>query len=341
MATRKYVSLNKLSIFLDKLKQTFATKTETDVSIATAKSEAETYINNKTSKLVSYESQTFTEEEKARARENIGAVSTSDISNAIVDVGVLPTSNIDDSVFYRLISATMTNNRQDLSAYWGCHCVNGLPSTGQPVTNTTQTYQNVYYNIQDGIAYGYIDSILSYATSVPIGWYSLSALAPYFGVEYGGVISDINNAPENNALILLLKCDLYSYKEGAWSSLGSADINSDVFMVTDEGIGWFAENVFVGDINKPKMLATTEYVDDKTKNINLSNLETKSDATAKLDEAKAYSRNNLSLAKTYSDTNLNTAKAYTDTKETSILAYTDNVIAQKTQVQIITWGVDD
>lgn len=57
-------------------------------------------------------------------------------------------------------------------------------------------------------------------------------------------------------------------------------------------------------------------------------------AEVALDSAKEYSDDNLAVAKSYADTNnvitLETANTYTD-----------NAVAQKSQVQIITWGDDD
>ena len=48
------------------------------------------------------------------------------------------------------------------------------------------------------------------------------------------------------------------------------------------------------------------------------------------EEITSANTTTLSSAKSYSDTNLSTAKSYTD-----------NAVAQKSQVQIITWGADD
>ena len=337
MAAKKYVSLNKLSVFLDKLKQTFATKTETDANLVTAKQ----YADDKTSNLLSYATQTLTNEQKVQARANIEAVSISDISDAIVDVGELPTVAPNDSVFYRLVTATMISNQKPDSA-WTCYCVDGLPSIGTAVANATLTNCAGYYNIQDGVAYGYVDNILSFAFSVPIGWYPLSALLPIAGFSYGGVIANIADDPKDRKMRILLKNSLYSYKEGLWTPLGSID--SDVFSVDENGTAWFAGDVFVGGTGidgSAKMLATNEYVDNKVGNIDLSKYAIVDDTHSLFDTALRHSDTNLNTALRYSDTNLNTAKSYADKKEETILTYTDNVVAQKSQVQIIVWEAGD
>ena len=57
---------------------------------------------------------------------------------------------------------------------------------------------------------------------------------------------------------------------------------------------------------------------------------TKSQINKQVSDTNAYIATSLNEAKLYSNTNLNTAKAYTD-----------DMVAQRTQVQIITWEADD
>lgn len=77
-------------------------------------------------------------------------------------------------------------------------------------------------------------------------------------------------------------------------------------------------------------------------------LEAKADASHNHDskyDAKGSASEALIAAKEYSDTNLNTAKSYADSSDSAILeefkTYVDNAVAQKSQVQIITWEDDD
>lgn len=77
-------------------------------------------------------------------------------------------------------------------------------------------------------------------------------------------------------------------------------------------------------------------------------LSNKSDSSHNHDslyDAKGSADEALVLAKEYSNTNLATAKSYVDTGNATTLetskTYTDNAIAQKSQVQIITWEDDD
>lgn len=77
-------------------------------------------------------------------------------------------------------------------------------------------------------------------------------------------------------------------------------------------------------------------------------LEAKADASHNHDskyDAKGSASEALIAAKEYSDTNLNTSKSYADSGDSAIIeefkTYVDNAVAQKSQVQIITWEDDD
>jgi hypothetical protein len=75
-----------------------------------------------------------------------------------------------------------------------------------------------YYNVSDGICYGYVDSNLSSFLDVAVGWHPIDALFPAMGYIYGGVVTSIEDASEIDPVYLLLEGVLYSYKDG-WSAI--------------------------------------------------------------------------------------------------------------------------
>ena len=128
---------------------------------------------------------------------------------AIIDVAELPTENIDETKFYRLLTGTFVFN-QFVQNTWTCISVASLPEVGEPVTMDMQS-AIAYYNAQDGNAYGYINSTLSSSAGVPVGWYTLDMLAPAFGLSYKGIITDILDDPQDDSCRLLLGYSLYRY----------------------------------------------------------------------------------------------------------------------------------
>lgn len=139
-------------------------------------------------------------------------------TEAIIDVTSLPTENINEKVFYRLLTGSLVINQVVQNTYT-VHCVDALPEVGLPATNVDKSQGNVYFNVQDGNAYGYVDDILSYALSVPKGWYPAEMLLGALGYEYKGVITDILDDTSDNAFRLLLEYVIWQYKDGKWNSL--------------------------------------------------------------------------------------------------------------------------
>jgi hypothetical protein len=54
-----------------------------------------------------------------------------------------------------------------------CHCVKELPEIGVPATTDMENV-TAYYNVTDGICYGYVDATLSQSFAVPVGWYDIA-----------------------------------------------------------------------------------------------------------------------------------------------------------------------
>jgi hypothetical protein len=158
--------------------------------------------------------------------------------DAIVDVIELPTENINEDVFYRLLTGSIIFNGESFSG-WVCHCVASLPETGEMVYDGTNAV--VYYNQQDGVGYGYVPNAMGSQMGIPAGWYPLDALAPGLGLAYGGAVTTADGTADDTVYILL-EYVLYSYKE-AWSPVAP-----DVDVIGWRGEGHGAE-VFNDDWN--------------------------------------------------------------------------------------------
>ena len=84
--------------------------------------------------------------------------------------------------------------------------------------------------------------------------------------------------------------------------------------------------------NTDKLYATQEQLNNKSDADHTHNdiYYTETEINEQITTINNSISTSLNEAKSYSDTNLNAAKTYTD-----------NAVAQKTQVQIITWEADD
>lgn len=156
--------------------------------------------------------QNLTPEQQAQARDNLG-------SSGIIDVVELPTENIRSDALYRLTKGyCMHGTYLFTDDFYTVHCVTALPETGEPITDIEQTHAVTYYNCSDGVGYGYIDDVLSAALSVPAGWYDAATLSEVMGMSYGGIITDISDARDDDVQRLLLCYDYYVYN-GEWTRL--------------------------------------------------------------------------------------------------------------------------
>jgi hypothetical protein len=141
--------------------------------------------------------------------------------DTIIDVIELPTADINEDAFYRLLTGTFVYNQYTQSNFI-CHCVETLPDAGYPAlsgdlsdfANATVT---AYYNVADGSVNAYVTSELSAVFGVPAGWYPASILLAAVGQQFSGVITDINDDPQDSTYRLLLEYVTYSYKDG-WTS---------------------------------------------------------------------------------------------------------------------------
>ena len=141
---------------------------------------------------------------------------------AIIDVIALPTENIDEDSFYRLLTGTFVYDQYTQNNMI-CHCVESLPETGEPavsgdLSNLENATITTYYNTQDGSVSAYVTDMLSGAFGVPAGWYPAAVLMNAVGFAFSGVITNIMDDPMDGTFRLLLEYVVYSYKDG-WTSL--------------------------------------------------------------------------------------------------------------------------
>ena len=155
-------------------------------------------------------------------------------SGGFIDVLELPTKNIDKNATYRLLTATFIMSGEAV-ANAKCYCVNGLPEAGEPCTNASASTILAYYNTADGECYGYVDSMLSLALSVPVGWYDAYTLCSALGYDYGGVVWSATTLGRD-AICLLLAKNNYVF-DGVWTNIHSKKIVPSVDVSWDGETG--------------------------------------------------------------------------------------------------------
>lgn len=167
-------------------------------------------------------------------------------TTAIIDVVELPVSNIDNATIYRVLNGKFILDkllRNDSTCYvvdW-----DAVPSeAGESVLTKNNGYLSYvgYYNVQNNIVYGYFDNNTINLISTEIdnsnlssvakallkaalkglstGWKTMEEILSKIGsavsLSWGGTISSISEAINDNALYLYLSENLFSYKHGKW-----------------------------------------------------------------------------------------------------------------------------
>lgn len=161
--------------------------------------------------------------------------------DAIIDVTALPTENINENVFYRLLTGTFVYNQFTQNS-WKCHCVDALPETGElavsgDLSDMDSWVITAYYNTADGEVYAYVDDALGGVFGVPAGWYPFGVLSAAVNVSFSGVITDISDDPADSTYRLLLTRVLYSNKDGIWTA--------------QKSIGWAGQGAAAEIFNLP------------------------------------------------------------------------------------------
>lgn len=153
-------------------------------------------------------------------------------AEAIIDVTELPTENINTKSFYRVLTAKWVFYKEVYNSFT-CYCVQTLPEIGEVATTDMVTI-TTYYCAADGEVYGYADDMLGGYFGIPAGWYPAEMLFGAAGIGYGGVITDIDDDPEDGSFRVLLESIIYANIDGKWVSLkgvGSAGtgVNAEIF----------------------------------------------------------------------------------------------------------------
>jgi hypothetical protein len=169
-------------------------------------------------------------------------------AKAIIDVVELPTENINEDVFYRLLTGTFVFNQFTQNSYT-IYCVDALPEVGEPVisgdlTDIENVPKNAYYNVTDSSISAYVTTELSSVFGVPAGWYPANVLMEALGYFYSGIITNILDDPRDDTFRLLLEYVTYSYKEGKWTS--------------HKTIGWTGTGIAAEIFNHPSNIASRE-----------------------------------------------------------------------------------
>ena len=138
------------------------------------------------------------------------------VSEAIIDIVELPTENIDENSFYRLLTGVFYFNGTP-QADWTCYLVESLPIEGVPVT-TDMVHVSLYYAIDTGAVTGYINSALSGTLGVPAGWYPVEVLGQAFELSWGGIIWSEFDDPIDGANRLFLSYSVYQFKRD-WDNI--------------------------------------------------------------------------------------------------------------------------
>lgn len=154
-------------------------------------------------------------------------------SGAIIDVVELPTENIREDCFYRLVSAKFVYN-EEIYPNWIIQCVDEFPESPEPVSKDIVNIY-AYYNTEDNDVYGYVDDFVSQAGGgIPTGWYTLQQLAPAFNLQWIGVITHIDDAKEDDSWKALLSYSFHIYKDG-WKELPYAYESAPEFDIKWDG----------------------------------------------------------------------------------------------------------
>lgn len=132
-------------------------------------------------------------------------------AKAIIDVAELPTENIRDDVYYRVLSGSLVFQQEAVDIF-PFYVVNNLPDVGEPAFTEDFSSMSIYYSVQDNECYGYIDDILMDMLGLPVGWYTMESLAEPLEFPWDGILSDPSEGSDGFGAIL--KYVIYSYKNG-------------------------------------------------------------------------------------------------------------------------------
>lgn len=119
-----------------------------------------------------------------------------------------------------------------------CIVVDTLPETGEACTDASSSFIKLYYQKQDGIAYGYLTAELSGSSAM---WMTINELSvALLGADYfGGYIADDAEATDPTKLYVVHKVTyptykLYHYKD-EWHEVGSGGGKEPFIIISTSG----------------------------------------------------------------------------------------------------------
>ena len=194
-------------------------------------------------------------------------------SFSIIDVVSLPASDIDTEATYRVLYGTFILGKM-LRNDSTCHMVewDSVPTEpGESVINDNNGALSYvgYYNVKDNTVYGYFGNdtieflldwvensslsswvkitLKNYLQRMTAGWKTMKEIVSGVGsaasMSWGGVITSIEDAGDDNALCLYLYSKMYFYKNGEWIGL-------------DDGVGKTGTGIGAEVFNDPDNVAT-------------------------------------------------------------------------------------
>lgn len=164
--------------------------------------------------------------------------------SAIIDVTVLPETDIREDVFYRVVTGEFYANKTPWSTA-KCHVVETLPETGVPATDATLSEIQAYYAADTGEVSGYLPEELAAAFGLPAGWYPAEVLFQAAGVQYGGIVSNLEETVSDGTLYLLIATEMKYRNNETWNNVQS--------------IGWQGSGVAGEIFNTFSNVASGEY----------------------------------------------------------------------------------
>lgn len=205
-------------------RHTHSNKSTLDAITASFTTAKDTKLTNTATKLASFTDGNILLASETGDIEDSG-VSILDLnSNTIIDVVTLPTTNINEEAFYRVLVGKFyyraaNQNYPYLWTLFECNIVETLPSTGVPLCDSSLYFATTYYSISSGECYGYLDSsIVSFFYGKSIGWYPFSELIYTLNEDFfGGVVTSYADMTDPS-FYLLISPVLYSYKNNTWIS---------------------------------------------------------------------------------------------------------------------------
>lgn len=166
------------------------------------------------------------------------------VKNAIIDVVSLPTDNINQEAIYRVLD-TIAYDYGDPLYKPKFNYVNTLPEEGEGIKNPETNDFCFYYNISNGLVYGYINAELSAAAgaegaTLPIGWYDYTAFLQFNGnPDFGTVILAVDELPSTGMPIVMLDPDGVPYND-IWGYYSRRE--HEVYCYIDDNLSAFINN---------------------------------------------------------------------------------------------------